>query len=68
MKLSEAGLVEVVGNDIDFTPEGAIAEATSERNRFSEGLPRDAGVDVDDASREACRMEHCVSAGSFEKC
>ena len=43
VKLSEAGLVEVVDDDVGFTPEGrAIA-------------------------RDACRLEHCVSADSFEK-
>lgn len=38
VKLSEAGFVEVVDHDVDFTPEGrAIAEATSARHRFFEG-------------------------------
>lgn len=39
----------------------------AERHRFFEKLLREAGVDVDDASREACRLEHCVSTDSFEK-
>ena len=68
VKLSEAGLVEVVDHDVGFTPEGrAIAEATSARHRFFERLLRDAGVAADEASRDACRLEHCVSADSFEK-
>lgn len=68
VKLSEAGLVEVVDYDVGFTPEGrAIAEATSARHRFFERLLRDAGVAADEASRDACRLEHCVSADSFEK-
>lgn len=68
VKLSEAGLVEVVDHDVGFTSEArAIAEATSARHRFFEGLLRDAGVDADEASRDACRLEHCVSADSFEK-
>lgn len=38
VKLSEAGLVEVVDHDVGFTSEGrAIAEATSARHRFFEG-------------------------------
>lgn len=68
VKLSEAGLVEVVDHDVGFTPEGrAIAEATSARHRFFERLLRDAGVAADEASRDACRLEHCVSADSFEE-
>lgn len=67
-KLSAAGLVEVVDHDVGLTPEGrAIAEATSARRRFFEKLLRDAGVDADEASMEACRIEHCLSASSFEK-
>ena len=57
-----------VDHDVGFTPEGrAIAEATSARHRFFERLLRDAGVAADEASRDACRLEHCVSADSFEK-
>ena len=68
VKLSESCLVEVVDHDVGFTPEGrAIAEATSARHRFFERLLRDAGVAADEASRDACRLEHCVSADSFEK-
>lgn len=36
-------------------------------NSFFEGLLLEAGVDGKTASREACRMEHCLSEGSFEK-
>lgn len=68
VRLSEAGLVEIVEHDVRLTPEGRrIAEAMAERHRFFEGLLRDAGVDADEASRDACRLEHCVSADSFEK-
>ena len=37
---------------------------------FSPGLPFEAGmmaVSYTHLSREACRMEHCLSEGSFEK-
>lgn len=51
-----------------LTAEGRrIAEELTERYQFFEKLLREAGVDVDEASREACRLEHCVSADSFEK-
>lgn len=51
-----------------LTAEGRrIAEELTERYQFFEKLLREAGVDVDEASREACRLEHYVSADSFEK-
>lgn len=72
-KLGKTGLMV---SEIGFGPEWmtgtpeetrAIAEATSARHRFFERLLRDAGVAADEASRDACRLEHCVSADSFEK-
>ena len=66
--LSAAGLAEVVARDVRLTPEGErIARRTLGRHRFFEGLLLEAGVDGKTASREACRMEHCLSEGSFEK-
>ena len=66
--LSTAGLAEVVARDVRLTPEGErIARRTLGRHRFFEGLLLEAGVDGKTASREACRMEHCLSEGSFEK-
>lgn len=51
-----------------LTAEGRrIAEELTERYQFFEKLLRETGVDVDEASREAYRLEHCVSADSFEK-
>ncbi len=66
--LYTAGLAEVVARDVRLTPEGErIARRTLGRHRFFEGLLLEAGVDGKTASREACRMEHCLSEGSFEK-
>ena len=63
-----AGLAEVVARDVRLTPEGErIARRTLGRHRFFEGLLLEAGVDGKTTSREACRMEHCLSEGSFEK-
>lgn len=68
VKLSKAGLVKIAEHDVRLTAEGRrIAEELTERYQFFEKLLREAGVDVDEASREACRLEHCVSADSFEK-
>ena len=66
--LSSRSLVEVVGRDVRLTPEGRrLAGATFEKHEFFRRLLCDAGVDTEVASEEACRMEHCISADSFEK-
>lgn len=66
--LYTAGLAEVVARDVRLTPEGErIARRTLGRHRFFEGLLLEAGVDGKTASWEACREEHCLSEGSFEK-
>ena len=62
------GLVSVVGYDVRLTSEGRrLAEVTFAKHRFFEGMLLDAGVDAEVASKEACRMEHCISGDSFRR-
>ena len=66
--LTRRGLAEVVGRDVRLTEEGGrLAEATLDKHRFFERLLVESGVDAETASAEACRMEHCLSEGSFRK-
>lgn len=66
--LSAEGLAEVVARDVRLTPEGGrVANSIRERHRFFEKMLLEAGVDVETASAEACRMEHCLSEDSFKK-
>lgn len=66
--LARRGLAEVVGHDVRLTEEGGrIAEGTLAKHRFFERLLAESGVDAKTASAEACRMEHCLSEGSFRK-
>ena len=66
--LARRGLAEVVGRDVRLTEEGGrLAEATLDKHRFFERLLVESGVDAEIASKEACRMEHCISTDSFEK-
>ncbi|MCB6761403.1 metal-dependent transcriptional regulator [Adlercreutzia equolifaciens] len=66
--LTRRGLAEVVGRDVRLTEEGGrLAEATLAKHRFFERLLANAGVNAEVASKEACRMEHCISTDSFEK-
>ena len=66
--LARKGLVEVVDHDVRLTAAGKhLAEETLSKHRFFERALLDAGVDAEVASKEACRMEHCISTDSFEK-
>ena len=66
--LARGGLAEVVDRDVRLTEEGGrIAEATLAKHRFFERQLAESGVDAETASAEACRMEHCLSEGSFRK-
>ena len=66
--LAHGGLAEVVDRDVRLTEEGGrLAEATLAKHRFFERLLAESGVDAKTASAEACRMEHCLSEGSFRK-
>ena len=59
--LARKGLVEVVDHDVRLTATGErLAEETLSKHRFFEGALLDAGVDAEVASKEACRMEHCI--------
>lgn len=67
-RLSNLSLVEVVDRDVRLTAAGErLAEETLAKHRFFERMLLDAGVDTEVASEEAYRMEHCISADSFEK-
>lgn len=66
--LARGGLAEVVGRDVQLTEKGGhLAEATLAKHCFFERLLAESGVDAETASAEACRMEHCLSEGSFRK-
>lgn len=66
--LARKSLVEVIDHDVRLTAAGErLAEETLSKHRFFEGALLDAGVDAEVASKEACRMEHCISTDSFEK-
>lgn len=66
--LRDKGLAKVEGHDVRLTAAGErLAEDTLAKHRFFERMLLDAGVDAEVASKEACRMEHCISADSFEK-
>ena len=66
--LARKGLVEVVDHDVRLTAAGKhLAEETLSKHRFFERLLANAGVNAEVASKEACRMEHCISTDSFEK-
>ena len=66
--LSSRSLVEVVDRDVRLTPEGRrLAGATLEKHEFFRRLLCDAGVHAHLAAREACRLEHCISAPSFRR-
>ena len=43
-----------------------VAEATYEKHRFFTDRLIEAGVDPETAERDACRIEHVISAKSFE--
>ena len=61
--VSKASVTKALGN---LTRRG-LAEATLAKHRFFERLLAESGVDAKTASAEACRMEHCLSEGSFRK-
>ena len=73
---SKASVTKALGNlarkgrveDVRLTAAGKhLAEETLSKHRFFERLLANAGVNAEVASKEACRMEHCISTDSFEK-
>ncbi|MCR5640352.1 MAG: metal-dependent transcriptional regulator [Lachnospiraceae bacterium] len=66
-QLKENGYVEIDDhNHISLTPEGlAIAEEMYERHEFLSALFLKLGVTEDVALKDACRVEHYVSAETF---
>lgn len=66
--LSSQSLVEVVDRDVRLARRGLeIAQTTFEKHEFFRRLLCDAGVDGGTASKEACRLEHCISDPSFRR-
>ena len=67
--LAGAGYVEKkpsFPHTLSLTEEGRqVAEQTYARHCFFRKLLVGAGVDADTAEREACEMEHAISAASF---
>ena len=53
---------------LHLTEEGReVAEQTYEKHCFFTRLLIDAGVDPEEAERDACRMEHTISENSFQQ-
>lgn len=66
--LEDKGFIEVVKRDVRLTETGSrVACEILERHMFFRDLLIAAGVAPDDASEEACHMEHCLSEDSFQK-
>ena len=67
-KLRENGYVEITGEGhITLTPSGReIAERIYERHTFLSAWLTSIGVTPTVAAEDACRMEHVISAGSFD--
>lgn len=65
--LQEAGYIEMLGaKELHLTQSGEIlARSVYERHRFFTDWLISLGVDPVSAERDACRMEHSVSAESF---
>lgn len=67
-KLSAAGYIRLDGCHIELTESGLeLAAATYERHRVLSEWLVSIGVSPDTAAADACRIEHAVSAESFEK-
>lgn len=68
-KLRENGYILVDSDGfITLTDAGKeIAERTYERHKFLSEFLVQIGVDEETASNDACRIEHVISAKSFEK-
>ena len=68
-KLVEAGLIVMDSEKmIHFTPEGKeLAELTLAKHNYLKGLLIQAGINAEQAEKEACAMEHGISEESFEK-
>ena len=68
-KLAEAGLITMDAEKmIHFTEDGlALAELTLAKHHYLKQLLMNAGIDEKTAEKEACAMEHGISAESFRK-
>ena len=68
-KLRESGHVEMDDSGLlTLTPQGeAIAQRIYERHRVLTDILTSLGVDPETAAAEACKIEHDISPGTFEK-
>lgn len=65
--LTAKGYVKIVGNHIHLTEEGeTYARKVYEKHRILTEFLMRLGVDAKSAETDACRMEHLVSAATFE--
>lgn len=66
--LERNGYVEMGKRDVHLTEKGlAVAQEMLERHHFFVNLLESAGVNPDQAAKEGCHMEHCLSEDSFLK-
>ena len=67
--LQEGGFLAVDGNHfLHLTEQGRkIAEKIYERHRFFTAWLMEAGVDLEIAEKDACRIEHVVSDETFSR-
>lgn len=68
-KLRESGHVEMDENGLlTLTPAGeAVAQRIYERHKVLTAMLISLGVEQDTAAHEACKIEHDISDGTFEK-
>lgn len=68
-KLRESGLVEMdFGGELSLTAKGAeMAEKVYKRHVLIKSFLLGIGVSEENASEEACRIEHVISDETFEK-
>ncbi len=65
--LEEAGYLQIDGHELILTEAGrAIAERMIERHEVFYAFLVSQGVDAKVAEEDACKMEHALSAESFE--
>lgn len=65
--LEEAGFLRIDGHELNLTEKGrAIAERVMERHELFYNFLIGLGVDSKVAEEDACKLEHALSAESFE--
>jgi Mn-dependent DtxR family transcriptional regulator len=67
-QLRSGGYLRVEGGALLLTEKGRrVAEELEQRCRYFEERLMDAGIAPETAKAEACRLEHAISAQSFQK-